>query len=322
MKKKSNELFPFGDFLKEMRERKKVSLKKVEEATGISNAYLSLLETGERRKLPSPDRLKTLANYYNVSVQQLLEKAGYFNENEIEETYEQKIEKAFLHVISDLTFKFGTRLKDKYDLDGKRFIVEMYDTLKGKDFLYKKINNAITAKTKILTIDGFCDHIIQKGEVYYLAEDLFDGLNYKSLNVENLADAFVEYFQLEYPLAIEQLTLICSNSYIQIKWLSDDYKAYEDNISYEQGSRIYLNQNDPLSGKLHILLHDLYKIIGQKISQHSASKYKREENELEDRMDCFAACVHVHSSFIRALQDFLHRLSRQNFLTSDLKQTT
>jgi len=132
MKNKLKEPFPFGDFLKKLRARKGVSLKKVEEETGISNAYLSQLETGERRRLPKPDRLKALANYYNVSIQQLLEKAGYYEEEDIQETKEQKIEKAFLHVLSDQSFKYGTRLKGKYDLDAKRFIVEMYEKLTKK----------------------------------------------------------------------------------------------------------------------------------------------------------------------------------------------
>jgi len=132
MKNKLKEPFPFADFLKKLRARKGVSLKKVEEGTGISNAYLSQLETGKRRRLPNPTRLKALADYYNVSIQQLLEKAGYYEEGDIQETKEQKIEKAFLHVLNDPSFKYGTRLKGKYDLDVKRFIVEMYEKLTKK----------------------------------------------------------------------------------------------------------------------------------------------------------------------------------------------
>ena len=135
MKQKTKQTFPLGDFLKELRERKGVSLKKVEDDTGISNAYLSQLETGVRKKLPNADRLKALADYYHVSIQQLLEKAGYYENGDIKETQEQKIEKAFLHVISDPAFKYGTRLKGKYDLDGKLFIVEMYEKLTKKTLL-------------------------------------------------------------------------------------------------------------------------------------------------------------------------------------------
>ena len=135
MNKETKQPYPLGKYLAKLRERKGVSLKKVEEDTGISNAYLSQLETGDRQRLPTPERLKALASYYNVSVNQLLEKAGYFGNGEIEETKEQKIEKAFMHVISDPEFKYGTRLKSKYDLDAKHFIVEMYEKLTGKKIM-------------------------------------------------------------------------------------------------------------------------------------------------------------------------------------------
>lgn len=135
MTQAKKETFQLGEFLKQLRERKGVSLKKVEEATGISNAYLSQLETGFRRRLPTSERLKALADYYNVSINQLLEKAGYFGNGDIQETKEERIEKAFLHVISDPAFRHGTRLKGKYDLDSMRFIIEMYETLTGKKIL-------------------------------------------------------------------------------------------------------------------------------------------------------------------------------------------
>jgi len=60
---KKMEKFHLGAFLKELREKKGVSLMDVEKATGISNAYLSQLETGARKKLPEPDRLRKIANY-------------------------------------------------------------------------------------------------------------------------------------------------------------------------------------------------------------------------------------------------------------------
>ncbi len=135
MAKKIRTSPPFGQFLKDLRERKGLSLDEVEEATGIPNAYLCQLETGARKKLPAPERLRIIADYYNVSIQELLEKAGYYESKEIEETFEQKIEKAFLHVVNDPSFKYGTRVKKEYDLDAKRFIIEMYEKVTGKKLL-------------------------------------------------------------------------------------------------------------------------------------------------------------------------------------------
>jgi len=127
MTKKTKDVFPFGEFLKELRERKGVTLKQVHAGTGMSDAYISQMETGARRRLPAPAKLKALADYFNVTIKELLEKAGYVESGPIEVTLEEKIEKAFAHVISDPDFKFGTRVKGEYDLDAKRFIIEMYE---------------------------------------------------------------------------------------------------------------------------------------------------------------------------------------------------
>ena len=135
MKKKQKKNFPLGEFLRSLRKRKGVSLREVEKATGIPNAYLSQLETADRRRIPAPERLRKLADYYLVSVKQLLEKAGYFDDYEIEETYEQKIEKAFQYITNDPKFSYGTRLKGKQDLDTKRFIIEMYEKMSGKKIM-------------------------------------------------------------------------------------------------------------------------------------------------------------------------------------------
>lgn len=124
---KAKQDYPFGQYLKSLREQKSVSLIDVEKATGISNAYLSQLETGTRRRLPTPERLHLLSDYYNVSVRELLEKAGYYEAKEIKETYEQQINKAFLHVINDPQFHTGQRINPReISLDVKRFVLEMY----------------------------------------------------------------------------------------------------------------------------------------------------------------------------------------------------
>jgi transcriptional regulator with XRE-family HTH domain len=133
--------FVLGEFLKQLREKKGASLRDVERDTGLPNVYLSQLETGERKKLPPPDRLKKLASYYNVTIQELLQKAGYYENNEIEQTYEQKIDSLFLHVTNDINFKFGTRLKGNYDLDAKKFIIELYEKATQKELLKDLKNN-------------------------------------------------------------------------------------------------------------------------------------------------------------------------------------
>jgi transcriptional regulator with XRE-family HTH domain len=65
-----------GIRLRAARERAGLTLREVEERTGISNAYLSQIESG-RIKEPSPRVLHRLAELYGESYAELLELAGY-----------------------------------------------------------------------------------------------------------------------------------------------------------------------------------------------------------------------------------------------------
>ncbi len=64
-----------GKTLKEARELFPFTLRQVEEATGISNAYLSQLENDKIKK-PSANVLYKLASIYNVPLNALLSAAG------------------------------------------------------------------------------------------------------------------------------------------------------------------------------------------------------------------------------------------------------
>jgi transcriptional regulator with XRE-family HTH domain len=66
----------FGEGLRTARELRNLSLREIEEATGISNAYLSQLENDKIKK-PSPHFLHKLAALYEISYELLMEKVGY-----------------------------------------------------------------------------------------------------------------------------------------------------------------------------------------------------------------------------------------------------
>jgi transcriptional regulator with XRE-family HTH domain len=70
-----------GKELFRLRTLKGVSLRKVEDETGISNAYLSQLETGKTDK-PSPGILHKLADYYGAEYMDLLKESGYLTVRE------------------------------------------------------------------------------------------------------------------------------------------------------------------------------------------------------------------------------------------------
>ena len=65
-----------GDFLKKCREDKRLTLRDVEEATDISNGYLSQIESNKIKK-PSPVVLDKLSTLYEISYSILMKLAGY-----------------------------------------------------------------------------------------------------------------------------------------------------------------------------------------------------------------------------------------------------
>jgi len=65
--------------LRRIRGIRNVSLREVEKATGISNAYLSQLERGGANK-PSPSILHKLSQFYEVPYESLMETAGYMEQ--------------------------------------------------------------------------------------------------------------------------------------------------------------------------------------------------------------------------------------------------
>lgn len=62
--------------LRRIRGIRGASLRDVEKATKISNAYISQLERGDIKE-PSPNILYKLAQYYKVEYEALMEAAGY-----------------------------------------------------------------------------------------------------------------------------------------------------------------------------------------------------------------------------------------------------
>ncbi len=73
MKRKSQTL---GEILQAGRERKGLSLRAVEKITGISNAYVSQLESGKIQQ-PSPINLHKLSELYEIPYTEVLGSVGY-----------------------------------------------------------------------------------------------------------------------------------------------------------------------------------------------------------------------------------------------------
>jgi len=117
----------FGEYLKGLREKQRLSLRDVEKDSGVSNAYIAQIERGDR-PAPSPEILKKLAPVYNVTVQELLEKAGYLDEPEQNMSEEERVERAYNYAIQDPEFKMGTRQPPEgLSLEAKKYIISVYE---------------------------------------------------------------------------------------------------------------------------------------------------------------------------------------------------
>ncbi len=65
-----------GPLIKELREGKKLSLREMEEKSGISNAYISQVENGQIRR-PSPNFLHKISEVLDYPYELLMERAGH-----------------------------------------------------------------------------------------------------------------------------------------------------------------------------------------------------------------------------------------------------
>jgi transcriptional regulator with XRE-family HTH domain len=125
----------FGSYMRRLRKSKGLTLKQVETQARVSNAYISQIERGLRNP-PQPDILRRLARVYDVPHRELLIVAGHLEEDSAETAKRRRVEEAYEHVMTDPTFKQGTRLKGTHvSLETKRFIVEMYEKLTERNLL-------------------------------------------------------------------------------------------------------------------------------------------------------------------------------------------
>jgi transcriptional regulator with XRE-family HTH domain len=120
-----------GDLLLNARKRLGLSLRDAEEASGVSNAYISMIESGKRAD-PHPNILKKLAIAYGLDIDEVMKKAGYLEPEPGGRSEEDEVELLYREANADPAFSFGRRSKGKVDFEMKKFIAQMYRELKEK----------------------------------------------------------------------------------------------------------------------------------------------------------------------------------------------
>lgn len=118
----------FGAYLRQLREKRGMSLRDVEKAVEtvkLSNSFLYQIEHGDRNP-PKPEVMRELARLYQVPFGTLMAAAGYEAAPQID-LYQNQIDRAFEYVRSDPEFRYGMQAQgETLSIEAKRFIVELY----------------------------------------------------------------------------------------------------------------------------------------------------------------------------------------------------
>lgn len=177
-----------------------------------------------------------------------------------------------------------------------------------------------TALTTEKTIDNFGIHIISK----YIPKDknitsIVDYLLF-IYGTEGLAKEFINYFDLEYPLTLNQLLWICYESNISVNTISENNSLRGSNCTYGEKTIISFKEKDSPPGQIYTVLHELYEVIIQKLSFNRLNNNclkKKDKKTLEKEAEEFAGHVYApaekivsyineHNFNVFGLKDYLN----------------
>jgi transcriptional regulator with XRE-family HTH domain len=103
-----------GEYIREQRQRAKVSLRQLAEATGVSNPYLSQIERGLRK--PSAEILQQIAKGLRISAEALYVQAGILDDRE-----------------SDTDVQAAIRADVGLSERQKQVLLDIYDSFRGSE---------------------------------------------------------------------------------------------------------------------------------------------------------------------------------------------
>lgn len=117
-----------GEYLKAKRMKLNLSIRKAAQQAHISNAYLSMIESGERGA-PHPNILQKLSTVYGEDPTSLMKIAGYLDSDPTEQEAAE-VERLYNEAASDKKVGIGTRLREEPNFETKRAIAKIYKAYK------------------------------------------------------------------------------------------------------------------------------------------------------------------------------------------------
>lgn len=106
----------FNDYLKKLRKENNLSIRQLALYSEVSPAYLSQIETGTRG-IPSPDVLKKLCKSLKVTYEELMQAAGYIEEDNRNKLNKQADTYDSLEEINKLVKKYGIEQMGFFDIE-------------------------------------------------------------------------------------------------------------------------------------------------------------------------------------------------------------
>ena len=123
---------PIGSLLRSLRGNR--TLREVEQGAGIPNSYLSNVEKGTKN--PGLKTLSKLADFYGVSLEELLRVAGLPHSKGSAHAFSAiDVHRSFDFVMADPDVTQLQRPVESLSIEAQRFIVELYQHYTGKKLL-------------------------------------------------------------------------------------------------------------------------------------------------------------------------------------------
>jgi len=127
---KQKKMKALGEYIASLRKEKGLSVRQLAEKIRVSDPYLYQVESG-KKALTDPVYFNRLAEFFEINVAELLQRAGYLPATD----EEKRIEDAIKKIVTDKSLEFGTRLSGKLETKEKKAIIQLYERAKGKKLL-------------------------------------------------------------------------------------------------------------------------------------------------------------------------------------------